>query len=60
MTDENVQWLEAAKDAFNIGIAEGQYVICASFIQKVRDEGFDVEAKELDRLLKEETIGTFL
>ncbi len=60
MTDANVQWLEFIKESFGGAVANGDYVTCKDVIQKLRDEGFEIEAKQLHNLLMEETIGTFL
>lgn len=58
--EDNKAWLEGVNEAFEIAVAEGDYVTCKEIIQKVRDEGFDTEAKQLERDLKEETLGTFI
>lgn len=56
----NSAWLEGIRDSFEVAVAEGDYVLCKEIIQKVRDEGFDAEAKQLQAALVEETIGTFI
>lgn len=58
--EDNKAWLEQVGVNFEIALANGDYVDCKELIGRVRDEGYEVEAKELERLLKEETIGTFI
>lgn len=56
----NKEWLEGVHESFETAVSMGDYVLCKDIIQKVRDEGFDVEAKQLQAELVEETLGTFL
>lgn len=58
--NDNKEWLEGVHDAFEVAVSEGDYVLCKEIIQKVRDEGFDTEAKQLQNELVEETLGTFI
>lgn len=58
--EDNKEWLEGVHDAFEISIAEGNYVEAKELIQRMRDEGFEVEAKQLQAELVEEKLGTFL
>lgn len=58
--EDSKTYLEAVHDAFEVDISEGDYVLCKDIIQRVRDEGFEVEAKQLQADLVEEKLGTFL
>lgn len=58
--EDNKAWLEGMAENFEIALGTGQYVECKEIIQKLRDEGFEVEAKQAHNALMEETIGTFL
>lgn len=60
MENANEVWLSGVHDSFEVAVAEGEYVLCKEIIQKVRDEGFDAEAKQLQAELVEETLGTFI
>lgn len=56
----NKEWLEGMAENFEVALGTGQYVECKEIIQKLHDEGFEVEAKEAYNALMEETLGTFL
>lgn len=58
--EDNKEWLAGVADAFETAISQGDYVLCKEIIQKVRDEGFEVAAKQLQAELVEEKLGTFL
>lgn len=58
--DSNKQWLEGVHESFETLISQGNYVEAKELIQKVRDEGFEIEANQLQAELVEETLGTFL
>ena len=60
MEEQTEIWLEGIYDSFEVLVAEGNYVECKELIQKVRDEGFEVEAKQLHNELMEESLGSFL
>lgn len=58
--EDNKLWLEFIKEAFEGAVANGDYATCKDVILKLRDEGFEVEAKQLQTELVEEKLGTFL
>lgn len=58
--NDNKSYLEGVREMFEIAISAGNYEEVKSIIDMVRIEGFEVEAKQLEQELKEETIGTFL
>lgn len=58
--EDNKAWEEGMYESFEIAVAGGDYVLCKEIIQRVRDEGFDQLAKYLQKILVEETLGTFI
>lgn len=57
--DNNEIWLEAVFEHFHQAVAEGNYALCKDILEDTKQEGFEVSAKAMETLLREETIGTF-
>lgn len=53
-------WVETMGENFYQAVDEGDYVEAQRIINRVKEEGFDAEAKTLKEALLEETIINFL
>jgi DNA polymerase III sliding clamp (beta) subunit (PCNA family) len=52
---DNNEWLEVITENFYITLSDGDYVEAQRIINRVKEEGFDVEAKQLKEALLGET-----
>lgn len=53
--EDSKAWLEGMAETFEVALGTGNYVECKEIIQSLRDEGFEVEAKQAHNALMEET-----
>lgn len=58
--EDSTEWLEAMKGVFYEEMSDGNYVKCKEIIELLKDEGFPIEAKQLQADLVEEKLGTFI
>lgn len=56
----NIRWLEAAKENFDVALEEGDYPFARAVIEDIKDRGFGAEAKTLLDALLEKKVSTFV
>ena len=56
----NTEWLEAAKEHLDGAIDEGNYSLCKAILADIRDNGFSVEAAQLEETFREVPLTKFV
>lgn len=56
---DNKEWLEVAKETFDMGVDAGDYVTCQMVIDDMFDKGFTSESLVLEQMLLDTPISKF-